>query len=86
MSAGMLYVYLLPAKLANGYCFGGGRPISFLNVDWMNTPPEQMTREQVEAFIRVKDYVKRAQANDQFLVLCTDRPDCTFTFRKEGGE
>ena len=32
----MVYVYKLPEKLSNGFCFGGGVPITFTNVDWFN--------------------------------------------------
>jgi hypothetical protein len=32
----MIYVYRLPVKLSDGYCFGGGNPITFTNVDWFN--------------------------------------------------
>lgn len=30
----LVRVYRLPPKLTNGFCFGGGTPITFHNVDW----------------------------------------------------
>jgi hypothetical protein len=42
MYNGMVYIYKMPAKPSDGYCFGGGKPITFTNVDWFNTPPTDM--------------------------------------------
>jgi hypothetical protein len=82
MYNGMIHVYKMPAKPADGYCFGGGKPITFINVDWFNTPPADMTRKDLENFLRQKLYVERAADHETFLVVCTDRSDCTFTFSK----
>jgi hypothetical protein len=72
----MIRVYRLPDKLTDGFCFGGGQPIRFLNVDWFDEPPEEMgiTREGVEAEVRAKVYFDPAA---RFLVL-DDRPGETF--------
>ena len=50
-----IWVYRLPAKLSDGFCFGGGVPITFTNVDWFNGS-EEMKRADVEAFVRKKKY------------------------------
>ncbi len=74
----MIRVYRLPEKLTDGYCFGGGRPISFLNVDWFDTPPADMgitlTRCMIEDEVRRKTYF---DPRARFLVL-DDRADETF--------
>ena len=56
----MIIVYKLPEKLTDGFCFGGGRPIVFLNVDWFEG--EGATREDVELFIKTKNYFKSARS------------------------
>lgn len=78
----MLYVYQLPQKLSNGYCFAGPVPITFGNVDWLYTPEESMTRQESEEFLRGKNYFKNAPKGTKFLVLCEDRPDHTFMMVK----
>lgn len=74
----MIRVYRLPEKLTAGFCFNGGNPISFLNVDWFDVPPEDMgvrlTRADIEDSIRRKNYYDASAA---FLVL-DDRPGETF--------
>ena len=79
----MVFIYVLPPKLSDGYCFGGGRPITFLNVDWFNGV-DGMTREMLETKVRQKQYVQPGQT---YLVLSPDN-DLSFTFRgqhKEAG-
>lgn len=51
----MLYVYRLPDKLSNGYCFGGWVPITFLNVDWFGGAPE-LPISDVVSFVKGKRY------------------------------
>lgn len=53
----MLYIYQLPPRLSDGYCFGPGKPIVFLNVDWFQVTPEQ-DREELKKFILSKRYIK----------------------------
>ena len=76
-------VYRLPGKLTDGFCFGGGRPITFLNADWFDVPPEAIaeaarkgttTRQMLEDFIRLKGYFDERAA---FLVISSD-PALTF--------
>lgn len=69
-------VYRLPEKLIEGYCFGVGVPITFVNVDWFDMPTSE-SRETLEKFIRRKRYA--ASPADRFLVLCEEHPDFTFT-------
>lgn len=69
-----IHVYRLPAKLSNGYCFGRGNPIDFLNVDWFDAVISEC-REPLVTFIKSKRYFDRAA---RFLVLA-DHADLTFT-------
>jgi len=73
----MVYVYRLPAKLADGFAFGAGKPITFQNVDWFNGV-DGMNREMLETEVRGKFYVKPGQT---FLVMSPEN-DLTFTFTK----
>ncbi len=66
-------VYRMPDKLTNGYCFGSGVPITFLNVDWFEAPIKE-GRASLETFIRSKRYFDR---KSKFLVQ-SDHPDFTF--------
>lgn len=75
-------VYLLPPKLTNGYCFGGGVPITFTNVDWFGTT-KGMTKEDLIKFIRTKKYC--VYAGDRFLVM-SDEGSPEFTFIMTGKE
>lgn len=53
----MIQVYRLPAKLTNGFCFNGGNPIEFLNVDWFDTPDGmEIDQDMVRAEIICKNY------------------------------
>lgn len=70
-------VYCLPEKLTNGYCFNGGNPITFLNVDWIEAP-EKEGREKLEEFLQSKCYVKPGV---KYLVLSDYAP---FTFQFKG--
>jgi hypothetical protein len=74
----MIFVYRLPARLSDGFCFGGGRPITFQNVDWFNGY-DGVTREAIESEVRGKVYAK---AGGRFLVLSPDN-DITFTIEAE---
>ncbi|MDG4903163.1 hypothetical protein P9279_21885 [Mesorhizobium sp. WSM4962] len=73
-----LRVYRLPPKLTNGYCFGGGVPITFMNVDWFEAAIDE-GRGRLEAFIKSKRYY---DATARFLVLA-DHPDLTFVIEPE---
>ena len=73
-----IYVYRLPETLTDGFCFGGGRPISFLNVDWFETIASD-GRAPLIMFIKAKRYYI---AKARYLVL-SDHPDFTFTIEKE---
>jgi hypothetical protein len=70
-----MWVYRLPEKLSNGYCFGGGVPITFTNVDWFGGSPE-MGRAEVEKFIRGKRY---CTPGHKYLVV-SETPERTFMF------
>lgn len=69
-----VHVYRLPAKLSDGYCFGGGRPIGFLNVDWFDAVIAE-GQEPLIKFIKNKRYF---DPFGRFLVL-SDHPGLTFT-------
>lgn len=68
-------VYRLPAKLTNGYCFAGGVPIEFLNVDWFGTM-KPMTKTDLIEFIRKKAYAKQPGR----LLVMSDAASPDFTF------
>ena len=74
----MIYVYLIPQKRSNGYCFGGPIPVTFGNVDWMGPVEPSMTRGDLEGFISQKGYFTAADLGTRFLVLCDARPELTF--------
>lgn len=76
----IMHVYRLPEKLNSGYCFGGGNPIAFTNVDWFGGP-EDLTRPEIEKFIRGKRYCTPGK----YLVL-SDTPERTFCFTVEAGK
>jgi hypothetical protein len=69
-----VHVYKLPEKLSEGYCFGGGVAIAFLNVDWFEAPVS-IGREEIERFVRGKGYYDE---RSRFLLLA-DHPSFTFT-------
>jgi len=71
-------IYRLPEKLSDGFCFGGGKPISFLNVDWFETSISDGPGALIE-FVKRKRYYDR---DARFLVL-GDHPDFTFTIDRE---
>lgn len=66
-------VYRMPEKLTNGYCFGPGVPITFLNVDWFEARIAG-GREELTDWIKGKRYYDPAAS---FLVQ-SDHPDFTF--------
>jgi hypothetical protein len=68
------HVYRLPQQLTNGYCFGGGHPIPFLNVDWFDAPISE-NHQSLIGFIKKKRYF---DPSARFLVLA-DHPNLTFT-------
>lgn len=67
-------VYRLPEKLTDGYCFGGGTPITMTNVDWFEASVDDGVEDLVR-FIKSKRYFS---PNFRFLVI-GDHPDFTFT-------
>lgn len=69
----MIYVYRLPEKMSDGYCFGDDKLIQFQNVDWFNSPSEtmgfgEMTLADMREFIEGKNY---ARSGDSLLVVDT---------------
>lgn len=71
----MVFVYRLPERLSDGYCFGGGRPITFQNMDWFNGI-EGMDRAMLEKEVSRKVYVEPGVT---YLVLSPEN-DLSFTF------
>lgn len=78
----MIHVYIVPKRRSNGYCFGGPVQVLFGNVDWMDEPPDAMSRAEVESSLRNKNYFTEAPAGTEFLVLSGSRSDLTFTMAK----
>lgn len=66
-------VYLMPGELTDGYCFNGGVPIMFLNVDWFEAAVTD-GRERLTKYICEKRYYK---PHLDYLVI-GDHPDFTF--------
>lgn len=64
----MVFVYALPARLSDGFAFGGPKPIQFGNVDWFNGF-DGMTEADLKNFISGKRYAKQ---HDRLLVLSPD--------------
>ena len=67
----MIYVYTMPEKLSDGHCFNEGKPITFTNVDWFNSPSEMgqsMTEKDIMKFIASKTY---ARTPDRLMVVDT---------------
>lgn len=69
-----IHVYRLPERLTHGYCFDGGHPVPFQNVDWFDMPIGE-PRVTLEHYVKSKSYFDRAA---RFLVL-SRHPDFTFT-------
>lgn len=70
-----LHVYRMPDNLNVGYCFGGGNPVGFLNVDFFDVP-WNMTRDDVVAFVKGKRYF---DAGRRYLVIAEkEYPTLTF--------
>lgn len=64
------YVYRLPDKLSNGFCYNGGNDINFLNVDWFCVDKLYwFDKDKIEEFIKSKNYYDR---NYKFLVICKE--------------
>lgn len=66
-------VYQLPQLLTEGYCFGKGVPITFVNVDWFEAMTDA-SREVLVSHIKRKLYYKY---EERYLVL-GDHPDFVF--------
>lgn len=75
----MVFIYELPTKMSNGYCFGGGVPITFANVDWFNGF-DGMKRSDIEAHCATKRYVKPGHT----YLVCSPQNDISFTFVGDG--
>jgi len=73
-------VYRLPEKLSDGYCFGGGRPIVFINVDWFEAGVSEGRGPLID-FIRTKKYF---DPRARFLVIADNHPEFTFTIDPQG--
>ncbi|SDD93405.1 hypothetical protein SAMN05216337_101782 [Bradyrhizobium brasilense] len=69
-------IYRMPERLIEGYCFGGGVPITFTNVDWFEAIIAE-GRAPLVAFIRGKTYYSPSES---YLVI-GDHPDFTFTIK-----
>ena len=66
----LIAVYEIPEKLTDGYCFQGGKPIVFLNVDWMHGPEGgDMHPDEFFKFLKSKPYIKPEK---KYLLLCPE--------------
>lgn len=66
-------IYKLPGRLTDGYCFGAGKPIPFLNVDWF----EAIKSEGRIGLIRFVQGKKYFEPYWRYLVIGDD-PQFTF--------
>lgn len=85
----LVRVFELPVEGPSGYRFGGGVPVSFLEVDWFNALPplgEDLPdplkdadhwEAEMREYIAAKRYV---QPGRRYLVLCLHR---SFVFEGE---
>lgn len=64
----MIYVYIIPHKRSNGYCFKGPVPITFHNVDWFDDNLDATEEETID-FIKGKPYFNGVAKGTEFLVL-----------------
>lgn len=75
-------VFLMPVGYPEGYCFGGGKPVTFVMVDWFHPIPQEDLsesgalksweeyEESLIAFLRQKQYVTtRVYPDSSFLVI-----------------
>ena len=70
----LVRVFEMPDLRTDGFLFGGGKPQTFIQVDWFRAEPEQgapdfstpQGRERAANFIRGKRYIKADRA---YLVL-----------------
>ena len=71
ISDDMIYVYALPTRenMTDGYCFGGGKRIEFLNLDWFNAF-DGMTEQDLRSEVSRKVYMTKHR---RVLVLCPER-------------
>lgn len=69
-----IHVYRMPDKLSDGYCFGTGRTIIFVNVDWFDAVIAQGQAPLIQ-FIKTKRYF---DPRARFLIIADD-PTLTFT-------
>ena len=65
----MLYVYQIPEKMSDGYCFGDGVPIEFTNVDWFEVSDDTSTHEIVK-YVLTKKYVK---PDKKYIIIIPER-------------
>ena len=77
----VVYVYRLPEKLSDGYCFGAGKEIGFTNVDWFSAPKE-LKFGDIQKHVKWKRYIVPGRA---YLVLIPARGDA-FMFLAEKTE
>jgi hypothetical protein len=75
----LVRVFELPNLRTDGFLFGGGKPFTFIQVDWFRAEPEQGApdfstpegRTEAEKFIRAKKYFKDGWS---YLVLHPTHP------------
>ena len=75
----MIYVYKLPEpdKLADGYAFGGGKQIPFLNVDWRNSIEELPDMQGFTQDDETRDIAQKSYAQDGQPLLIIDTHNLT---------
>lgn len=83
----MIYVYVLPEHLSNGYCFGGPVPIVFGNVDWFSDPRDlgmvPNTPSSATLISMVTEEVKKKRYYNPLYRFLIVLRDCAFTIEKQ---
>lgn len=75
-------VYEIPERMTNGYCFHGGVPVVFTNLDWFECPVTT-TRDEFMKQIKQRRYAQ-SRPHARLLVLCrSGNPDFTFTIEPD---
>lgn len=59
-------VFRLPEEYPSGFCFGGGRPVTFLMVDWFQPlDPQNLDEPWVEVSVKLRDFILQKRYVEQ---------------------
>jgi hypothetical protein len=76
-------VFALPEEYPSGFCFGGGRPVTMMMVDWFQPldpenleEPWEVVRANLLKFLAQKQYIQKGR---EYLVLTDFHESLVFT-------